>query len=222
MDSSVYRYEKTLIIITASLLAFSCSNKPDDFIGLHTTYKSTTCQFVDTSEIVRSFFSNSYLKIESQKLTPIKIDIFKNGEEIKGTLSIMNINGYENSDEGSKQNENKIDLSNLHIINDTLICEMKQSFLFMTETRDIKLSKNGNKFYVTLGASKKDSIREECNKFVSTLKSNSITYLCSDNESESIKQSNECLAEKRFNEVSKEYNKEKLDYLKALLKSNIK
>jgi pyrimidine deaminase RibD-like protein len=103
-----------------------------------------------------------------------------------------------------------------------LICEMNQSFLFMSEVRDIKLSKNGSEFYVTLPASKKDSIREACNKFVSTLKLNTITYRCSDNEPESIKQSNECLAEKRFNELSKEYNKEKLDYLKSLLKSNIK
>lgn len=134
----------------------------------------------------------------------------------------MNINGYENSDEGSKQHENKIDLSNLHIINDTLICEMKQSFLFMSESRDIKLSKNGGNFYVTLPANKKDSIRESCNKFVSTLKLNSVTYVCADNEPEFIKQSNECLADKKFNEVSKEYNKEKSDYLKALLKSNIK
>jgi hypothetical protein len=214
--------KKTIIIITASLIAFSCSNKLDDFIGLHTSYQISTCQFIDTSEIVSSFFLRSYLKINSHKLTPIKIDIFKNGAEIKGTFSVIDINGIENSEEGSRQHENKIDLSNLHIINDTLICEMKQSFLFFSESQDIKLSKSGDKFYVTLPASNKDSTRESCNKFVSNLNKNTITYLFIENDAASIKQSNECLAEKRFNEVSKEYNKEKLDYLQSLLKSNIK
>jgi hypothetical protein len=200
-----HNMKKTIIILASSIITFSCSNKPDDFIGVHSSYKTESCQFIDTTEIVRSFFSNSYLKISSAKLVPIKIDIFKNGEEIKGTFSVVNIKGYENSKDGSVQQEIKVDLSNLHIVNDTLICEMKQSFLFTTVSNDIKLSKKGGKISITLPANKKDSIFESCNKFVS-----------------SLTQSNECLAEKTYSEVSPKYNKSKLDYLKSLLKSNIK
>jgi hypothetical protein len=217
-----HNMKKTIIILASSIITFSCSNKPDDFIGVHSSYKTESCQFIDTTEIVRSFFSNSYLKISSAKLVPIKIDIFKNGEEIKGTFSVVNIKGYENSKDGSVQQEIKVDLSNLHIVNDTLICEMKQSFLFTTVSNDIKLSKKGGKISITLPANKKDSIFESCNKFVSSVTKNTITYLCEENTSTYLTQSNECLAEKTYSEVSPKYNKSKLDYLKSLLKSNIK
>lgn len=213
--------KKLIVTILIASLTYACSKKPDDFIGVHTSFRTTECTFLDTTEIVRSFFQNSYLNIASAKLAPIKIDVFKNGEELKATLSISTISGLENSGDGSTLNENKIDLTNLHIINDTLVCEMKQSFLFMSQSRDIKLSKSGDNFYITFSANKKDSIKESCNKFISNLNANAITFSCVNNL-DFIKETNQCLAEKRFNEINTKYNKDKLDYLKTLLNSSIK
>ena len=58
-----HNMKKTIIILASSIITFSCSNKPADFIGVHSSYKTESCQFIDTTEIVRSFFSNSYLKM---------------------------------------------------------------------------------------------------------------------------------------------------------------
>jgi hypothetical protein len=209
-----------LIIITATL-TYSCSIKPDDFVGVHTSYKTTSCVFVDTTEIVQSFFQNTYLDIESSKLAPIKVDIFKNGEELKGTISIAYYSGRENVEDGSKISENKIDLNNIHIINDTLVCETEKKLLFFLNSSDVKISKSGSEFHIILNATKGDSIYESCNKFVKKLSSKSIAYNCVSNL-DYIKETNQCIAEKRFNEMSTKYNKDKLEYLKALLSSHIK
>ncbi len=63
-------------------------------------------------------------EISVNKATPLKIDIFKNGEELKGTYTVTRYQEIKNLTRVNRLHEGKSDIHNLHIVSDTLIGEI--------------------------------------------------------------------------------------------------
>ena len=101
---------KTIIPFLALITCVACSKKPKDFVGVYNFQVMDSYYVTDTTEYTVRFFSKEYIKLKVNKLVPMKIDLFENGEELKGTFSITSY--QENFGLGIRDNkkENKADL----------------------------------------------------------------------------------------------------------------
>lgn len=207
--------KQLLILLTITLLA-SCSDKQDSFIGVHKFSILTEYHIQDTTTIVDTWNGRGYKEISVNKVTPLKIDIFQNGEELKGTYTVTRYQEIKNLTRVNRIHEGKSDIHNLHIVNDTLIGEIHHGKKII----ELKLSKNGSNVHLTIRASKKEIETEECNK-LATIANNYITYkslIGASDESEQEKQSNDCAIEKSITIcLESSYKADKSDYLRKLL-----
>jgi hypothetical protein len=166
----------------------------------------------DTSEYKIQFYLREPLKIWLNKITPLKIDIFKSNDEIKGTITIANYQKVVPLDVINEYYEIKSDLKNIHIVNDTLVADY--------EDVQFKLAKSGNDYFFVTKSDSAHIKQQECNKFATSTK-NTISYkaiIDNSNAASLIKQSNDCDAEKRVTAMlAGGYKKEKATYLKSIL-----
>jgi hypothetical protein len=214
---------KKLIITTAAALSLiSCSKKPKDFVGVYNFQVMDSYLVTDTSEYTIRFFSKEYIKLSVKKLVPMKVDLFESGDELKGTFSVISY--QENYGLGIRNNkkENKADLKNIHLINDTLFAEVGNS----KKTLEIKIVKDGSDTRLILKAlTPKDIDKEGCNK-LAAISGGNIIYKAltgSSRESELIKESNACEVEKSVKFcLENGYKSEKENYLKNILSVELK
>lgn len=214
--------KNTIITIAAALSLISCSKKPKDFVGVYNFQVMDSYFVTDTTEYTVRYFSKEYIKLKVNKLVPMKIDLFENGEELKGTFSVTSY--QENFGLGIRDNkkENKADLKNIHLINDTLFAEIGHS----KKTLQIKIVKDGSDSWLILKASTpKDIEKEACNKLAS-ISGESIVYKALNgafNEVNLIKESNTCEVEKSVKHcIENGYKKEKKEYLQQILSADPK
>lgn len=207
--------KQLLIVITAAILA-SCSKKENDFIGVHNFSIMTDYIVKDTTTIVDTWMGRGYKEIITHKVSSLKVDIFKSGEELKGTYTVTRYQKIKNLTVENRIHEGKSDIHNLHLVNDTLVGEIHPGKRIIA----LKLSKNGSNVYLTIRVSKKEIETEECNKSASIV-NNHITYSSlsgTSNESELINQSNSCAIEKSITKcLESGYKSEKAEYLQQLL-----
>ena len=207
--------KQLLIVITTGLLA-SCSDIEGDFIGVHNFSIMTDYIVADTTIIVDTWMGRGYKEIITHKASPLKIDIFKSGEELKGTYIVTRYQEIKNLTVVNRIHEGKSDIHNLHLVNDTLVGEIHHG----KKITDLKLSKNEGNVYLTIKAGKKEVEAEECNRNV-TIINNLITYSSlsgTSSESELISQSNSCAVEKSITKcLESGYKKEKTEYLRKLI-----
>lgn len=205
--------KQLIIVITIALLA-SCSKKEDDFIGVHNFSIMTDYIVKDTTTIVDTWMGRGYKEIIVHKASPLKVDIFKSGEELKGTYTVTRYQEIKNLTVVNRIHEGKSDIHNLHLVNDTLVGEIHHGKKII----ELKLSKTSTLLNLTIKASKKET--EECNKNASIV-NNHITYSAlsgTSNESELINQSNSCAIEKSITKcLESGYKSEKEEYLRQLL-----
>lgn len=214
--------KKVIASIIALVILAACSRKPKDFVGVYNFQVMDSYYVTDTTEYTVKFFSKEYIKLKVNKLAPLKIDLFENGEELKGTFSVTSY--QENFGLGIRDNkkENKADLKNIHLINDTLFAEVGTS----KKTLQIKIVKSSSDANLILKAStQKDIEKESCNK-LAAISGNDIVYKVlngASNEADLIKASNQCEIEKsvRFC-LDNGYKKEKKVYLEKILSVNPK
>ncbi|MBP8033037.1 MAG: membrane lipoprotein lipid attachment site-containing protein [Bacteroidia bacterium] len=208
--------KKIVIIISALTILASCSSKSEDFIGVHNFKIMATYEVKDTTEFVNSIYGSSPLTLKVKKLIPFKIDLFESGEEIKGTLTIVKYQTQKVLETINKVDETKVDLKNIHIINDTLVSEIAGR----KHPTELKLTKSNGNIYLIVLRNDEDDVREECNKFATISESN-IVYrelIGNSKESEIIKESNNCSVEKAVNlYLENGYNQTKKGYLKQIL-----
>ena len=74
---------KTIIPFLALITCVACSKKPKDFVGVYNFQVMDSYYVTDTTEYTVRFFSKEYIKLKVNKLVPMKIDLFENGEELK-------------------------------------------------------------------------------------------------------------------------------------------
>jgi len=209
--------KKFIITIAAALSLISCSKKPKDFVGVYNFQVMDAYFAKDTSEYTMKYFRKEPIKIKVNKLVPMKIDIFKNGEQLNGTFLITTYQQSYGLDLIDKKTENRADLKNIHLINDTLIAEVGTT----KKTLQIKIVKSGSDSWLILKAStSKDIEKEECNK-LATISEGNIVYKSlngASNEVELINESNACEVEKSVKFcLDNGYKKEKESYLSKLL-----
>lgn len=209
--------KNTFILFVSLALAASCSKKPKDFVGVY-NFQVMDAYFVkDTSEYTMKYFRKEPIRIKVNKLVPMKIDLFENGEQLNGTFVITTYQQSFALDLIDKKTENRADLKNIHLVNDTLIAEVGNS----KKTLQIKIVKDGSESFLILKANTPNDLeKEECNK-IATISGENIIYKAlsgSANELDLIKESNQCEVEKsiRFC-LDNGYKKEKAEYLKKLL-----
>lgn len=202
-----------------ALVLTSCSKKESDFVGVYNFYFMDNYLVKDTTEVVTNFFTREYLKLSINKMTPLKIDIFKSGEEVKGTISLFSYQKYKALNLINKQEEHKTDLENLHLIKDTLYCDVKGFFY----SKSLKIAKsNSNTFMIITENSDKIMDKEKCNKSV-TINDNFIIYKAIEaSQAEEIKNnSNLCEIDNKVDfYLSKGYKKEKSEHLRRILSIN--
>jgi hypothetical protein len=206
--------KKTFVTIFTIILLTSCSNKLEDFIGVHKFYSMESYLVKDTSERIKRYFSILPLSISVNRIAPMKIDVFKSGEELKATFTITKYQTSVGLDEINQFSETKLALTNIHLINDTLIAEYITSRI----DYEFKLSKSGNKYSLIVPTN--DIKDEECNQFAKVINKNVIynSVESSDNMQELINQSNSCAVEKSLvRTLENGYKKEKVAYLKRIL-----
>jgi hypothetical protein len=214
--------KKVIASIIALVILAACSRKQKDFVGVYNFQVMDSYYVTDTTEYTVKFFSKEYIKLKVNKLAPLKIDLFENGEELKGTFSVTSY--QENFGLGIRDNkkENKADLKNIHLINDTLFAEVGTS----KKTLQIKIVKSSSDANLILKAStQKDIEKESCNK-LAAISGVDIVYKVlngASNEADLIKASNQCEIEKsvRFC-LDNGYKKEKKVYLEKILSVNPK
>jgi hypothetical protein len=207
--------KQLLILLTIAILA-SCSSKQDRFRGAHKFSIMTEYYIQDTTTIVDTWNGRGCKEILINKVTPLKIDIFQNGEELKGTYTVTRYQEIKNLKRINRIHEGKSDIHNLHIVNDTLLGEIHHGKKII----ELKLSKNDSNVYLTIRASIKEVETEECNK-LATISNNHVTYKSlrgTSDESEQEKQSNDCAVEKSITIcLESSYKADKSDYLRKLL-----
>jgi|GEM_PF-4140000 len=205
--------KKTVIAISLPFVFASCSKKSEDFIGVNKFYSMDRYLVKDSTEHKNAFNRREPLDIWVAKIIPVTIDIFKTGEEIKGILTTAHYQKTHGFSVIDKYNEDKIDLNNIHLVNDTLIAEYGKS-------KELKLAKSGSEYYLIIKTDSTHIKQEGCNKFASTT-NDAIIYKSikeASNETDMIIQSNECSAEKTANSIiEKENLKESVTYLKKIL-----
>lgn len=213
---------KIIVSIFAIALFSACTKKTKDFVGVYNFQVMDSYFVTDTSEYTVKYFSKEYIKLKVNKLVPMKIDLFESGEELRGTFSVTSY--QENFGLGIRDNkkENKADLKNIHLINDTLFAEVGNS----KKSLQIKIVKDGSDSRLILNASTpKDIEKEECNK-LATIVGDNIVYKAlkgTDNETELKKESNQCEVEKSVRScLDNGYKKEKKEYLHQILSVNPK
>lgn len=205
--------KKIVIAISLTFLFASCATKTEDFIGVNKFYSMDRYLVKDSTEHKNGHNRREPLNIWVAKIKPITIDIFKTGEEIKGILTTVNYQKPLGFSVIDKYTEDKIELNNIHIVNDTLIAEYGKS-------KELKLAKSGSDYYLIVKTDSTHIKQEGCNKFASTT-NDAILYKSvkgASNEAEMIIQSNECAAEKTAISIAdKENLKESATYLKKIL-----
>lgn len=208
-----YKMKKIIFATSLSFLFASCARKTEDFIGVHDFYSMDRFLVRDSTEFINQLSHRKPLEIWVNKITPLKIDLYKSGEEIKGTMTSASYQKTYGFSVIDKYNENKNDLKNVHIVNDTLIAEYGNS-------RELKIAKSGSDYYLIV---KMDSLhikQQECNQFATTT-INTVSYkslIGASNEAEKIKESNECSAEKKATLlVDKAFMGQNKVYLKKIL-----
>lgn len=214
--------KKVIASIIALVILAACLRKPKDFVGVYNFQVMDSYYVTDTTEYTVKFFSKEYIKLKVNKLAPLKIDLFENGNELKGTFSVISY--QENYGLGIRDNkkENVADLKNIHIINDTLLAEVGTS----KKTLQIKIVKSISDSWLILKASTpKDLEKEVCNKLAS-ISDEYIVYKAlngSSNESSLINESNTCEVEKSVKYcLDNGYKKEKKKYLEQIMSVNPK
>lgn len=213
---------KIIVSIFAVTLFSACSNKPKDFVGVYNFQIMDSYFVTDTTEYTVKFFRKEFVKLKVNKLVPLKIDLFESGEEIMGTFSVTRY--QENFGLGIRDNkkENKADLKNIHLINDTLLAEVGTS----KKTLQIKIVKSGSDSWLILKSSTpKDLEKEVCNKLASISGENIVykTLNGSIYESDLMNESNKCEVEKSVKYcLDNGYKKEKKKYLELILSVNPK
>lgn len=214
--------KNTIIPILAIIIFAACSKKQKDFVGVYNFQVMDAYYVTDTTEYTVKFFSREYIKLKVNKLVPLKIDLFESGAELKGTFSVTSY--QENFGLGIRNNkkENRTDLKNIHLINDTLVAEVGTS----KKTLQIKVVKSGSDSWLILKASTpKDLEKEECNKMAS-ISGESIVYKAlngASSEADLMNKSKACEVERSVKYcIDNGYKKEKEEYLKQILSAELK
>lgn len=213
--------KKIIITISAALIFTSCSKKTKDFVGVYNFQVMDAYFAKDTSEYTMKYFRKEPIRIKVNKLVPMKIDLFENGDQLNGTFVITTYQQSFALDLIDKKTENRADLKNIHLVNDTLIAEVGNS----KKTLQIKIVKDGSESFLILKANTPNDLeKEECNKLASIVDGN-IVYTAlkgASNESELINESNACAVDKSVKYcIENGYKKEKTSYLKNLLSKSI-
>lgn len=207
---------KKTIIAFSALILVACSKKTEDFVGVHNFKVMDSYLVKDTTEFVNSIYGQSPLTLRVKKLISFKIDLFKSGEEIKGTLTIVKYQTQKALATINQFNETKVDLKNIHIVNDTLISEIAGR----KNATELKLTKSNNYIYLIVQTNDEDGKKEECNKLATVTESHIIYkgLTGSSDESQLIKESNDCSVEKTvLFYLEKGYSQDKKGYLKQIL-----
>ncbi len=208
--------KKIIITIATALSLVSCSKKTEDFVGVHNFKVMDDYIVQDTTEFVNSLYGQSPLTLKVKKLIPFKIDLFKSGDEIKGTLTITEYQVQKGFNTINQETERKVDFKNIHLVNDTLIAEISST----KRTQEFKIAKSGNEMYLIVRANEKESQKEACNK-LAAVSPGYIIYSAvqgSSEETKLINESNSCAVETAVNHyLEKGYKFAKKDHLKEIL-----
>lgn len=208
-----------LFFITLS----SCKTTIDDFVGKHTFYTHTRYTILDTTKIIKGKYDMpDYFKIQTEKAVPINIDIFKNGTEYKGTISMIHYDSPFLLDSYIKEVETKINIENIHLVNDSLYFDYSsENFFTGRKTSSFNIYNNGGNYYLTIENSNIDSLEIKCNPFVLSNNNNELIYKSIDSEkskaSEIERQINECLSLEIFKRIKSKYKEDELIRIKELL-----
>lgn len=209
--------KKIIISVLAITLFSACSQKTEDYLGVHDFKVMTQSTITDTTEIQASFFKKSYLKILFYKLSSFKVDIYEEGDRISGTCSFYSVLKHNPSGKLENQSCIKADLKNIHIVNDTLVAD-----LHMLTSMELKLAKAKNTTYLIiqkLTSSNQDDA-EKCNAFAK-VDADKIVYKSNSGSNDDVKsiiESNNCSINNKVKEMLENgYNIDKKEYLKSIL-----
>lgn len=131
-------------IFLISIVLLSCAgSKPADFVGVYEFRTLSNYVVIDTFIMIDGLLGREPLMITKRKLAPLKIDIFKNGEQLSGQMTITVHQKYDRQ-KGllNTSNDDKMQLNNVHVINDTLVFDLPKGVALKglkTNSRSLKL-----------------------------------------------------------------------------------
>lgn len=210
---------KYIIVLSACIMLLgSCHKGPEDYVGVYDFRMMSEEIVMDTTEIVYSFFGKANLKIGVYKLSPLKIDIFKEGDKLSGTCSFHMDWSVSQMSKVGQQKLFKSTLHNIHVVHDTLVAD------FPLRNKELKLIKQGdNSFVIIPNLALDDGNPEKCNAFARII-GDEVCYSLyhnSEEDQDKAKTSEECSVELKVNTLIKNgYKEEKKEYLKGLLSHN--
>lgn len=161
------------------------------------------------------------LMITKRKLSALIIDVFNNGEQLSGQMTITVPQKFDRQ-KGllNTPNDDKMQLNNLHIVNDTLVFDLPKGVSLKglkTNSRSLKLILEGGGRLIVYS----DDVNQEeinCTDLIEVKGSSLILKSIGDHDYNSAaKQANDCLSEISFQKYKGKYGSGHDNHLKELL-----
>ncbi len=204
------------------IVLFSCGgNNPKDFVGVYEFRTLSNYVVIDTSVMIDGLLGSEPLMITKRKLSPLKIDIFKNGEQLSGQMTITVSQKFDRH-KGllNTPNDDKMQLNNVHIVNDTLFFDLPKGVSLKglkTNSRSLKLILEGGGRLIVYS----DDINQEeinCTNLIEVNGSSLILKSIGDYDHNSaLKQADDCLSEISYQKHKGKYGPDHDNHLKELL-----
>ncbi len=203
------------------IILMGCSgSKPTDFVGIYEFQAINNYVVIDTTILQEGLYGKEALNIIKKKLAPLKIDIFKSGEQLAGQMTITILQTYDQQ-KGllDRPKDEKMQLSNIHVVNDTLVFDLPKGVALRalkTNSRSFKLV-NGSK--PSLIVYSDDTASEEllCSDLFEVSGQTIILHSASSLDPGKVSQVNDCLSETAFKKLKGKYGVDHDKYLMEVL-----
>lgn len=209
-------------IFLIPIVFLSCAGKkPTDYVGVYEFKTLSNYVVIDTSIMINGLLGSEPLMITKRKLAPLKIDIFKTGDQLTGQMTITVAQKYDrHTGLQNISNDDKMQLNNLHLVNDTLVFDLPKGVALKglkTNSRSLKLvPANGGSLIVY--SDNIDQAEASCSTFME-VKGASIVLrgITEGNTADLVKQVDDCLSEISFQKHKGKYGAGKDEHLRNLL-----
>lgn len=215
------KHFKYCILFLPIVLLRCAGSKPADFVGVYEFRTLSNYVILDTSIMIDGLLGSEPLMITKRKLAPLKIDIFKNGDQLAGQITITVAQKYDRQ-KGLQNitNDDKMQLNNVHVVNDTLVFDLPKGVALKglkTNSRSLKLvPANGGSLIVY--SDEIDLAETNCSTFLEVKGSTIVLHgIREGNTADLVKQADDCLSEISFQKHKGKHGAGKDEHLRNLL-----
>lgn len=215
------KHFKYWILFLPIVLLRCAGSKPADFVGVYEFRTLSNYVILDTSIMIDGLLGSEPLMITKRKLAPLKIDIFKNGDQLAGQMTITVAQKYDR--QRGLQNitsDDKMQLNNVHVVNDTLVFDLPKGVALKglkTNTRSLKLVPTTGGSLIVY-SDDIDQAEASCSTFMEVKGSSLVLHGITDgNTADLVKKADNCLSEISFQKHKGKHGADKDDHLKQLL-----